>query len=78
MEAQLELSEGELFISDLGEKQDVILGESPFKLGRYAVMKNAKSIGQLQVLEISSELEYLFSKYHLKKENVGRIKTKWN
>lgn len=42
-------------------------------LKRYAVIRNNAVMGQLQLLEVGDDLEYLLTKYSLERGNVGRI-----
>ncbi len=67
------LEEGELFISDLGEERYANLREKVANLKRYAVIRNNAVMGQLQLLEVGDDLEYLLTKYSLERGNVGRI-----
>ena len=68
---ELTLQENECFISDLGEGKRVQVGGETLVMGRYAVMKRHE--GQLQVLEVGSDLEHLMEKYHIGQENVGVV-----
>lgn len=67
------LTDGELFISDLGEEKSALLDGKPGRLGRYAVIKNFAAGNQLRVLEVGSNLEYLLAKYGITQNEVGRI-----
>lgn len=71
------LSNGELFISDLGDDRSIAVDGTPGVLGRYAVIKNVPEKGQYQVMEVGSDLQRLLEKYGLQKSSVGRIERIW-
>ena len=68
---ELILQENECFISDLREGKIVQAGGETLIMGRYAVMKRHE--GQIQVLEVGSDLTHLMAKYHVPQENVGVV-----
>lgn len=65
--------EGELFISDMGAERCEACAKKEIDLKRYAVIRNQLSRGQLQLLEVSGDLDYLMSKYHIDRSHIGRI-----
>lgn len=65
--------EGELFISDLGDREYAIYKEKYADLKRYAVIQCKSAMTQLQLLEVSDDLNYLMEKYHIERNRIGRI-----
>lgn len=65
------LYEDECFISDLGKTANVKMDNETVKLGRYAVIKNHK--GQMQVLEVGNDLDFLMEKFGVAKDNLGVV-----
>ena len=69
----LTLKEGELFLSDLGQDSMVQINGQMKKMGRYAVIRNCASSGQLRLLEVSADRDYLLRKYGIQEWESGRI-----
>lgn len=69
----LTLKEGELFLSDLGQDSMVQINGQMKKMGRYAVIRNCASSGQLRLLEVSADRDYLLRKYGIQEWEIGRI-----
>lgn len=69
-----ELKDGEVFISDIGNKCDTIGKQKSEYTFRYAVIKNRKQLGQFQIIEVGNDLQKLLNKYGLCPNNVGRVK----
>lgn len=67
----VQLQEDECFISDLGENKEVQIENQKVIMGRYAVIK--KHEGQLQILEVGSNLERLMKKYHISAGRLGMV-----
>lgn len=65
--------EGELFISDMGAERCDACARKEIDLKRYAVIRNLQSRGQLQLMEVSDDLDYLMNKYDIDRSHIGRI-----
>lgn len=71
MDDMMQLQEDECFISDLGENKEIQIEDENVVMGRYAVIKNHE--GQLQMLEVGSNLERLMEKYHVAPGRIGMV-----
>ncbi len=60
-----ELFQGKVFITDLGQPQNVCEGEKNMLVERYAVWSPLKNSGGHQIVEVGGNLETLKSKYKI-------------
>jgi len=64
------LTKDKVFISDLGESQQVEINGEPTMLGRYAVWAPVPQSSRHQVVEVGDDIDALMQKYHVSEELV--------